>query len=151
MPHARETLRKAIVTAVTGLTTTGARVTSRQLHAVRVDALPALAVNVATGEGETVSGVIADEFSTTHVRRLPVEVVAFVASLGAYEDTLDTICLEVETALWASAGVAALILDMRLVSTTIEVSGEAERPVATAKMAWEFSFAVNESAPTASI
>ncbi len=151
MAHARQTLRKAIVAAVTGLATTAARVSSRQLHTRQAADLPALIVDVAAGAGESVSGAFADEFGTAHVRRLSVTITAMVSALANYEDTLDTICLEVETALWAAAGVAALVVGFGLESTVIEVSGEGDRPVAVATMVWSFSYAVNETAPEASI
>lgn len=147
--HKRQAIRAAVVAAVTGLTTTGTRVTSGELHTRPRTQLPGLAVAVAGGAGEMVATSIADARGDMQVRELPVEIRAMVAVVSGYLDTLDTACAEVETALHAAAGVAALVLEIRLVSTVVEISGDGETPVAVAVMSWRVLYAVNELAPVA--
>lgn len=93
MTHARSQIRGAIVTALTGLTTTGSRV-----HAARMrptDALPCLLV-------ETNDESIDTTVQTMQMRGLTVTVRAS-AKIGADVDVvLDTIAEEVEAALHAA-------------------------------------------------
>lgn len=147
--HKRTAVRKAFEAALTGLASTGSRVVSGELHTRRQSGLPGLSLAFAQGGGETVAAEIDDERGDIHVRALPVSVRAIVAVSDTYLDELDDICLEVETAAHADAGVAGVALQVSLLSTAIETSGEGETPVAAATMDWRILYVVNEKAPAA--
>jgi hypothetical protein len=149
MAHARESIRKAVITALTGLTTTGSRINGRLIHTAEPGDLPALHVYVAM-DGEVKSAVVADESGDTEARDLPIRIEARVYTLTDYEDTLDDITAEVETALQANAWLAALIVDGGLVlqQTAIEIDGEGEKPVGLATMDWLVTYRTDKTAPT---
>lgn len=147
--HARELIRKAIATAVTGLTTTGADVFTSRLYPYEDDDLPNLSVYVAR-DPETVEDED-DVMGSYQIRVLPVEIVARVKATTELDDQLDDICAEVETALVGSATVKALVKSLRLVSTEIDMDNEGEKPVGAARMEWEVIYRVNGAAPTAPV
>jgi len=146
MAHARESVRKALVTAVTGLTTTAARVHSRPLHTHLIQDLPDLSVITASA-AETKSGTFENEFGAYEIRSLPVTIEGRVCTLTDYEDTLDDISAEVETALMGNAALEALAVDVELLSTAIEIEGEGEKPVGVIVMEWLVSYRVDATAP----
>ncbi len=147
MAHARASVRQAIVTALTGLTTTGSRVGGRLLHTAAPAATPCLSVIVA-GSPETWSGAMMHENGSVEARDLPVTIEGRIYALTGYEDTLDTIAAEVETALQGNAALAALCSEVRLISTQVEIDGEGEKPVGLLTMEWLVTYRVNRTAPT---
>ena len=86
--HARESIRKAIATAITGLTTTGTDVFTNRVHPYGDDDLPNLSIYVAHDpevveydEGGTMDGY--------QLRTLPIEIVARVKATTELDDQLD--------------------------------------------------------------
>lgn len=145
MAHKREQIRKAIVTAVTGLTTTGANVFSGITYNLADTDLPALKVYAAGeqyNEGQ-------DEMGAVEGRILSIRIEATAKATGALDDTLDDICEEVEIAVTGSSALSALVTGGRLESTEIEIEPGAELPVGTATMEWAIFYTVNSTAPSA--
>lgn len=91
MPHARQTIREAAATKVTGLTTTGANVFQSRM-VPQATALPCLLVT--TNDEEITPGTVGNLIE----RNLDL-VITGVAKAAAADDTLDTIAAEVETAM----------------------------------------------------
>lgn len=91
MAHARQTIREAAATKVTGLTTTGANVFQSRM-VPQTTALPCLLVT--TNDEEINPGTIGDLID----RSLDL-VITGVAKASGADDTLDTIAAEVETAM----------------------------------------------------
>lgn len=147
MAHARESIRKAVVTAVTSLTTTSTRVHSRPLHTHLVADLPNLSVVTANGP-ETKSSSFENEYSSMEMRALPVTIEGRVCTLTDYEDTLDDIAAEVEAAMMTNAALWALANDVELLSTAIEIDGDGEKPVGVITMEWVVTYRVDSTAPT---
>lgn len=149
MAHARESIRKAVIAALAGLTTTGSRVNGRLIHTAEAGDLPALNVYTAA-DGEVKSAVVADESGDLEARDLPIRIEARVYALGDYEDTLDDITAEVETALHANVALALLIVDGSLVlqQTVTEIDGEGEKPVGLTTMDWLVTYRTDTTAPT---
>lgn len=119
MAHARRQIRDALVTAVTGLATTGSRVyKSRSLPLTAAD-LPALCVYAREDTPDYSLGRMAKTPQRTvelHVEGY-VKVETSATSLGggawqvsseAVDNTLDAIATEVETAVFANGALAAL-------------------------------------------
>lgn len=90
MPHARQTIREAAATLLTGLSSTGSRVFQSRM--VPQTTLPCLLVT--TNDEEITPGTIANLIE----RNLDLVVVG-VAKASAADDALDTIAAEVETAM----------------------------------------------------
>ena len=102
MPHIRRTLREAVATAVTGLTTTSTRVYQSRMRPMGEALLPCLMV--------TVDRTQVDEFLQNNQQRTFTVVVRGMAKATAtLDDTLDQIALEVETALEAAGTLAGLV------------------------------------------
>ena len=149
MAHARQTIRENILAAVYNLTTTGTRVFSRPVYPLPTTQLPALRVYVgsdseANNEEEAQMGAI-------DWRVLGVTIEATVRSSSTTtdaEDTLDTICAEVETAIMGNATLKGNTIHRRLLETSFEFDGEAEEPTGTATMKWAITYRTNGTSPT---
>jgi hypothetical protein len=91
MPHARQTIREAAATRVTGLTTTSTRVFQSRM--APQETLPCLLVT--TNDEEITPGTIANLVE----RNLELVITGVAKATSNVDDTLDTIALEVETAM----------------------------------------------------
>lgn len=92
MAHARQTIREAAASKVTGLTTTGANVFQSRM-VPQTTALPCLLV--ATNDEEIVAGTI----GTIVERLLDLVITGVAKATSNVDDTLDLIAAEVETAM----------------------------------------------------
>lgn len=125
MTHARKQIRDALVTRVTGLATTGARVYAHRYHEFNDDELPGLRV-YADGEeklGEYMGG--------RQQRRTTFVVEACAKVLATLEDTLDQIALEVEAAIGAENTLGGLCKGGMAYEgiSGFEVQADGEKPV----------------------
>lgn len=103
MSHARAQIRAALVTRITGLATTGARVYAHRYHVFSEADLPGLRV-YAAGEDKL------DEYAGGRQQRRVVFVIeACARALSAIEDSVDQIALEVETAIAADQTLGGLV------------------------------------------
>ena len=141
MSHVREQLRKAVATAVTGLTTTGSKVFSNRVYPLSETDLPCLMI---TSSGDEI------EVMTMHLpyqqqRRTNIRIEAIVRGVTGFDDTLDTICSEVETAI-ANAS-SALVKGMYLKATGIEFDGSGEQPIVRASMVFYKDLWTESNAP----
>lgn len=140
MAHARETIRKAIVTAVTGLTTTGSRVEDNRTELYEPDELPALNVLVQSEEYNP-------ELSTFdyEIRVLEVDIEARVRYAGDdVSDVLDDICSEIEAAVPANAALVALLDEdgLEYQGTQFDWESESERDIGLATVMYQVRYQV---------
>ena len=91
MAHARQTIREAAATRLTGLTSTGTKVFQSRM--VPQESLPCLLVT--TNDEEVVPGTIGNIIE----RRLDLHVTGYAKQSATVDDALDTIAAEVETAM----------------------------------------------------
>ncbi len=145
MAHVREQIRKAIATAVTGLATTGANVSSSRVYPH--DTLPSLVVLVDGDVVQTELGTM----DRKQDRLLSVSVAARAKGTAAVDDTLDTICAEVEAALAADITLGGLAKDLWLSNTAIGFDGASDQPTGLATMSYSVEYRVAEGAPTVAI
>jgi hypothetical protein len=129
MAHVRKQVRDAIVTAVTGLTTTGSNVFRSRVFPLETTKLPAICVFT---KSETV------DFDTLHIprsimRTLDVQVEAYVSGTSNYDDTLDTIAVEVEEALAADVTLGGVAKDLQTTAFEAEYIGDGEQTVAVGR------------------
>lgn len=141
MSHARQQIREAVASAVTGLTTTGNRVFQSRVHSFGPEKLPALAVYTLD---ETVR-YLSDE--RVQMRTVDTVIEAYAKVSEDLDDTLDTICAEVETAMGADITLGGLAFDVVLARTTIGLSGEGDKPVGVARITYQISYQTDEGAP----
>ncbi len=144
--HARKQIRDAIETAVTGLTTTGSNVFQNRVFQIDDSMLPGLFIYTEDDPGERISstgGVLKVERTPT----FSIEAVVIESGADSAEETLDTICNEVQKALEADTAMGGLTKDLRLETTEFNRSGEGEQTAVSAIMKWIAMYHVNEGAP----
>ena len=129
MAHVRKQIRDAIVTAVTGLTTTGSNVFRSRIYPLEQSDLPGLCVFT---RSEAV------EFDTLTMSRsinraLDVQIEAYVSATANYDNTLDQIAVEVEEALAADVTFGGLSKDSQVTAFEADFSGDGEQPIAVGR------------------
>ena len=129
MAHVRKQIRDAIVTALTGLTTTGSNVFRSRIYPLEQAKLPGICIFT---RSEAV------EFDTLTMARsinrvLDVQVEAYVSATANYDNTLDQIAVEVEEALSADVTFGGLAKDTQVTAFEADFSGDGEQPVAVGR------------------
>lgn len=99
MAHQRQTIREAIVTRLTGLTTSGSRVYASRLKPLLDSELPAILVS--TG-GEPLGDATYLKTGLPVARPLEIRVDLVAKATSGYENTVDLMLSEVEVALFDS-------------------------------------------------
>jgi hypothetical protein len=141
MPHAREQIRNAVVTAVTGLTTTGTRVYASRVLPLTATDLPALCVYTRQDSPDYTRGTAQNR----PARLLDVRVQGFVD--GDDQSVLDDIAAEVETAIYGNAPLAALTRLIWLADQSMSVDGEGETLISVIDIGFNMQYSVAEGAP----
>ena len=145
--HVRMQIRNQVVTQLTGLTTTAARVFDSRVYPLEDANLPALLIYT---KSET-SDPIEIGTNRTSERLLSLNIEAYVKSTTNFEDTLDTICKEVEQAIAADPTLSGKAKDCYLESTEIEFNAEGEKPLAFATLTFLTSYYVQEQSPDVAV
>lgn len=150
MSHVRQQIREALVTTLTGLASTGSRVSGRRVYSEAATALPSLTVMV-DDEDVTVLGVSRPSVLD---RALNVRIEARAAATADLDDALDTIAAEVETAIGASESAETcgglLQGPMTLSSVTVEMIA-AEQPVGLMTISYIAPYATAAGAPSVAL
>lgn len=148
--HVRQQIREAAAAALTGLSTTGARVYQSRVHVLGDADLPCIVI---TTNDETVErGSIGVQALLR--RMLSLQVTAKAKATANLDDTLDTIVKEVETALNASVSantLGGLAKHVDLSSVVIDMDGEGEKPVGQAVMNFNVYYMTAANAPDIAI
>ncbi len=145
--HVRMQIRNQVVTQLTGLTTTAARVFDSRVYPLEDGNLPALLIYTKSETSEPI------EIGTnrTSERLLSLNIEAYVKSTTNFEDTLDTICKEVEQAIAADPTLSGKAKDCYLESTEIEFNAEGEKPLAFCSLTFLTSYYVQEQSPDVAV
>lgn len=145
MPHHREAIRDAIVTACTSLTTTGARVYRSRVYPLAADKLPGLVVycRSETSEPELVVGI-----PRKLVRIAQFVVEGYARATADVDETLDDIAAEVETAIGGSQ-LSSNVRDCTLTSTDIELADGGDQPLGIVRLTFAVTYRTAENNPTA--
>lgn len=141
MSHARQQIRDAAVTELTGLDTSGARVYPSRVYPTGDEHLPGLIVFC--GDEKVVRR--GDRRVGMQVRQIDLIVEARAKLAGGVADLLDTMVAEVEEAL--AAGVSVAILSLDLAETTL-LMAPLEVPVGVARMKFVVRYAIDRDVPT---
>jgi len=141
MAHVRKQIRDAIVTATTGLTTTGSNVFRSRIYPLEQTKLPGLCIFT---RSETV------EFDTLTMARsinrvLDVMIEAYVSATANYDNTLDQIAVEVEEALAADVTLGGLSKDLQVTAFEADFSGDGEQPVAIGRFTVTVQYRTSET------
>tara|TARA_B100000287_G_scaffold433675_1_gene495968 strand:- start:1 stop:441 length:441 start_codon:yes stop_codon:yes gene_type:complete len=135
MAHARQTIREKIVTNVTGLGLTGSNVFDTKLYNLTQTNLPALCV-YAEAESSEMSNIT----NNTLDRNLDVVIEAYCEQNDQIEDTLDTICEQIEEAIGADPTLTDSCASIILMNTEIDFTSFGEKPVGVAKLTYTVNY-----------
>lgn len=141
MAHVRKTIRDNIVTTLTGLTTTGSNIYRTRVYPLAEAKLPGLAIYT-RDESIEYSGMGRPR---TQIRRLSVAIEIYVKGVSNYDDTLDTICVEVEEALATDITRGGNAKDTNVLTMDAEFSGDGDQPVARATLTVEVFYNTKEN------
>jgi len=133
MSHVRALVRTAVLTAVTGLATTGANAFVAHEHPLQESELPCVLVSVSdTAQADSVAAPLL-------LRRLVlIEVQAVGKAVAGLVDTLDQIGLEVEQALGSGLTVDGKLLYPRYTGSGVaDLSVAIDRPVGALSIQFE--------------
>lgn len=141
--HLRKQIRVAAAAALTGLSTTGARVFTSRARAIQASDLPCLRV---FGDDESIETASMGQQRRRH-RTLSLFVEAMAQGNSAPEDTADQITKEVEVALDANNGLGGLVkwIEPRRINT--DYGGDADSIVVTVRMEFEILYYSEMGAP----
>ena len=133
MAHARQTIREAAATLLTGLTTTGSRVF--QSRAAPQESLPFLLIT--TNDEEIVPGTIGNLIE----RQMELVVTGYAKQTSTVDDVLDTIAAEVETAM------AGFTYRNALKSLAVDFEETLEKPVGLIRLAFVCTYLTATGTP----
>lgn len=147
MSHVRQQLRERAATTLTGLTTTGTKVYQSRIYPLGSANLPGLLIYTKSEDSEavTMSG------ARTVLRNLSLVIEGYVKAVSNYDDTVDTIAKEVETAMGNDVTLNGLAKNSFLESTQIEYDGEGEKPVAVVSLTYNVEYMTIENAPQTAV
>ena len=142
--HARKQIRDAVVTAVTGLTTTGANVYPTRMHRVTASMLPCLLVYTLEEESEP------DNISRPRGldRESDIAIEAVAEDNDTLDDTLDTMSKEVEAVLGNNL-LGGLVKDLFLAATEVVLNdAAANKKLGAVRMTWRCKYRTPENDAT---
>jgi hypothetical protein len=139
--HARQQIREAVATAVTGLTTTGSRVFQSRMRPASDTQVPCLLVTCDTE-------IIEQTTQARQVRDLTVTVQGIAKGTTGLDDTLDTMALEVETALQAAGSLGGKVPGgIVLQRHQVEFDDSLDKPVGVIVMEFKAGYFTTAGAP----
>ena len=141
MTHVRQSIRGNLVTTLTDLATTGARVYETRVYPLAEDKLPGLAIYTKS-ESSEYSTMTAPR---TVLRTLSAAVEIYVKAVSGYDDLLDSISAQVESALYTDRTRGGFARDTRVVSFESQFSGDPDQPVGSAAIQVEVDYQTLEN------
>ena len=136
MAHLRQQIRERVATTLTGLTTTGSNVFQSRVYPLENTKLACLLIYTREESSEPLDMGP----PRTIEKRLSLVVEGYVKANSNYDDTIDTITKEVETALYGDRLINNLAKDSFLVSTDISFNGEGDNPLGIVVMTFEIPY-----------
>ena len=148
MTHVRTQIRQAIVTTLTGLTTTEDRVFDTQVYPLERAQLPALTVTIEKDNALTDWSTMLESGVLVQTYELPVMVRGYAKATETVQDVLDAIALEVTEALKADRTLGGLSKDIRIDDVPeITVSGTGEQPIGMIHLSCMVLYRIADNAP----
>lgn len=136
MAHFRQQIRERVATTLTGLTTTGSNVFQSRVYPIEESKLPCLLIYTKDETSEPLA--MTPPRSIEKILSLVVE--AYVKANNNFDDTIDTICKEVEEALYADRLINNLAKDSFLTNTEINFNSDGDNPVGIVVMTFEIAY-----------
>lgn len=139
--HVRQQIREAAATTLTSLATTGTNVFQSRMRPRGASGLPCLLIE--TNDESIVPGSV----GTTQQRELTLTVRGFEKGGATLDDTLDTIALEVETALAANASLSGKCSGMELTAIKVDFDDATDQPVGEIAIDYRITYFVLSGSP----
>ena len=139
--HIRQQIRERAGTVLTGLTTTGSNVFETRIYPLENTNLPALVIYTKSETSEPVVIGSAREL----LRELEVVVEGYAKATTNFDDTIDTICKEVEEAIAADPTLNSVAKDAFISSTEIDFNSEGEKPLGFVTMTFTVQYHTHEN------
>lgn len=143
MTHARTQIRQAVVNLLKDNTAAGSRVYASRVYALDDPKLPALLV-FTPQEG---MGNPSMQRPRTQQRNLQLVIEGYVKARGDIDAEADALALEVEQIIGADPTLGGLVKDATLDTTSTQLSGEGEKPVAIISLTFAVLYCVKENVP----
>lgn len=141
MSHIRKQIRDALVTALTGLTTTGSRVYRSRVYPLESAKLPGLCIY--TKSEEVINSTLTRP--RTQTRQLEAAVEAYLMANTNFDDTLDTMAVEVEEAIYSNAALNALVKQINITGFAADYSGDGEKVVGVGTFSVQIIYSAKEN------
>lgn len=140
--HLHKQIRGAVVSKLTGLTTSGSRVYANRLAPLTDSTSPSLLITLDEEQAEplTIHAPMAQE------RRLALSVALVAKASTALDDTLDLMSKEVEIALAAGVTVGSRTLEVVYAGMSFE-DELADRPVGIKRLRFTITYSAMSNAP----
>ena len=136
MAHKRQAIRERVASTLTGLTTTGSNVFQSRVYPIENTKLPCLLIYTR----EETSEPLTTNPPRSIEKILSLVVEGYVKANTNFDDTIDTICEEVEEALFTDRLINDLALDSFLVNTDISYNGEGDNPLGIVVMTFQITY-----------
>jgi len=140
MSHLRKRIRDRIVSNVTGLTTTGARVYQTRFYPIASISQPLLLVYTLSEESEAETMTRPRKIG----RKVSFTLEGMAKATSGLDDTLDAIAKDVEEAVLADPTCNSLAKDTVLTGTVIDYNAEGEQPVGSIKLTFVVTYRTTE-------
>ena len=138
MAHQRKTIRDAVITTLTGLSTTGSRVFNSRVYPNEERKLPCLNVFTLSEAGEL------DSVKST-IRSLELVVEGFASANSNIENTLDTIATEVEEALGSDTSLSNTCQSHNITNTEITLANEGSLPIGVVRLVFNVIYRTTQA------
>lgn len=135
--HERQTIREAVVAALSGNTSAGTRVSKSRLAPNDAAQLPA--INVYT-DVEAVDPVSHESAPRTLRRAVSITIDAWVAADVNLDDALDAISLEIEAAMDTDVWLAGAARDSYLTASEIGMTRDGARPMGVVQLKYDVEY-----------
>ena len=144
MTHARQQIRQQLVTTLTGLASTGSHVFASRAYDINVT--PCLLIYTDSDQVNLENTTGATDYHELEIT-IEVRVKASQSTQSNVNNTVDRICKEVETALFADPTLNGLVLKLQLQNTEITLSSETDKPVAVATLTLAADYRIAPGSP----
>lgn len=142
MPHVRQQIRDNIETTLTGLATTGGNIYRSRVYPIAEDKLPGILIYTESEEVDTATITP----PRTQVRSLVVKVEVYVKGVSNFDDDVDTIGAELESALAVDVTRGGIAKDTTILSFDADYAGDGDQPVAVGRYSVRVDYVTLENA-----
>lgn len=131
MKHARQTIREAVEATLAAITDA----TVYRSRVYPLDALPIIAVFGSSETSESENQHLVAQKRYTRLMDLNVEIVA--EAISDVDDAVDDLAAQVEALIGADPTLSGTAVDSNLLSTTIDLDGSGDKPLAVCSMLYQ--------------